>query len=150
MLFSSAQAQAVLSKSTFWQRLQTEVSSPNSAVGPRLDGNWTAIGRVLPVSPCPSELCHFLQVWMEEGSAWDKTATTEAAAMANVAPRLDPVGSRLGRDWPAIGGSPGKVILYNPHLILQDLGLVRICILNGNSPIQVLFKQRSCDWIHSL
>ena len=36
--------------------------------------------------------------------------------MTNVAPRLESVGSRLDRDWPAIGGSPGKVILYNPRV----------------------------------
>ena len=43
-------------------KLQTEISPPNSAIGPRLDGDWTAIGRFSPVRPCPSELCCFLPV----------------------------------------------------------------------------------------
>ena len=43
-------------------KLQAEVSPPNSAIGRRLDGDWTAIGRVSPVRPCPSELRHFLPV----------------------------------------------------------------------------------------
>ena len=39
-------------------KLQTEVST----IGLRLDRDWTAIGRIPPVSPCPSEVCRFLLV----------------------------------------------------------------------------------------
>ena len=42
----------MLSKSACCQA-QTEVSPPKSAIGPQLDRDWTAIGRVPPVSPSP-------------------------------------------------------------------------------------------------
>ena len=110
MLISPAQAQAVLSKSAYWQR--REAANQSCA---RLDRGCTAIGRISPVRPCPSELCHFLPV----------SRGMDGGRPALEITRLESVKSRLDRDWPAIGGFPGKVVLYNPHMSPKERETIR-------------------------
>ena len=68
MLISPAQAQAVLSKSAYWQRLEAANQSfaAEFRVGRRLDGDWTNVtSKALPIRAM--SLPSSFQVWMEEG-----------------------------------------------------------------------------------
>ena len=72
MLILPAQAQAVLSKSAYWQRLEAASRSfaaefrDWTAVGRRLDGDWTSFtSEALPIRA--TSLPSSFQVWLEEG-----------------------------------------------------------------------------------
>ena len=96
MLISFVQGQTVLSKSACWQGLQTEVSPANSAIGLRLDGDWTP-----PLSPCPSEVRHFLPYSSSMGEGQRLREDGETKQLRCLTLLRD--WTLWDRDWIAIG-----------------------------------------------
>ena len=71
--------------------LQTEVSPPNAGIGPRLDGDWTATGRVNASEPLPIRA-----VSLPSCFRWESEKRSRNSSDGQRCSAIGPCGTRLG------------------------------------------------------